>query len=155
MIYIYPPQSFNYYRFIRNTSICTSTILIKRSIIKGAKFTNTKIQLENIAIGYSTKDVELNYLRESSSSTLRDLNINSQYFKSYVLKNKSKKIYLKNRQNHTIQKIVHKNLEIAGGISYDQEEKEYAESIYKTFFEPDNELGTQENIRPFRYYKKR
>mgnify|MGYP001162204643 CR=1 FL=1 len=42
-VYIYPPQSFNYYRFIRNTSICTSTILIKRSIIKGAKFTNTKI----------------------------------------------------------------------------------------------------------------
>ena len=57
--------------------------------------------------------------------------------------------------NDTIQKIVHKNLEIAGGISYDQEEKEYAENIYKTFFEPDNELGTQENIRPFRYYKKR
>ena len=52
--------------------------------------------------------------------------------------------------NDTIQKIVHKNLEIAGGISYDQEEKEYAENIYKTFFEPDNELGTQENIRPFK-----
>ena len=62
------------------------------------KFTNTKIHLENIAIGYWTKDVELNFLRESSSSTLKDLNINSKYFKKkkkYLGKLLNKKIKVK------------------------------------------------------------
>jgi aminobenzoyl-glutamate utilization protein B len=52
--------------------------------------------------------------------------------------------------NDTIQKIVHKNLESFGGISYDESENEYANEIYKTFIKPDNEIGSQENIRPFR-----
>ena len=52
--------------------------------------------------------------------------------------------------NDTIQKIVHKNLESFGGITYDESENEYANEIYKTFIKPDNEIGSQENIRPFR-----
>ena len=52
--------------------------------------------------------------------------------------------------NDTIQKIVHKNLESFGGIKYDESENEYANEIYKTFIKPDNEIGSQENIRPFR-----
>ena len=52
--------------------------------------------------------------------------------------------------NDTIQKIVHKNLESFGGITYDQSENKYANEIYKTFIKPDNEIGSQENIRPFR-----
>jgi|TARA_B100001093_G_scaffold71799_1_gene62360 teichuronic acid biosynthesis glycosyltransferase TuaG len=36
------PSSFNQKKFIKNTSICTSTMMIKRSIIKNVKFTNTK-----------------------------------------------------------------------------------------------------------------
>ena len=52
--------------------------------------------------------------------------------------------------NDTIQKIVHKNLELFGGISYDESENEYANEIYKTFIKPDNKIGSQENIRPFR-----
>ena len=36
------PNSFNKKQFIKNTSICTSTMMIKRSIIKNTKFTNTK-----------------------------------------------------------------------------------------------------------------
>ena len=51
--------------------------------------------------------------------------------------------------NDTIQKIVHKNLESFGGITYDKSENEYANEIYKTFIKPDNEIGSQENIRPF------
>ena len=51
--------------------------------------------------------------------------------------------------NDTIQKIVHKNLESFGGIKYDESENEYANEIYKTFIKPDNEIGSQENIRPF------
>ena len=53
-------------------------------------------------------------------------------------------------QNDAIQKVVHKNLSMAGGIKYNQEENDYAKTIYETFFQPDNELGTQENIRPFK-----
>ena len=52
--------------------------------------------------------------------------------------------------NDTIQKIVHKNLSEIGGVSYDEEETKYAAEIYETFFEPDNEIGTQESIRPFK-----
>ena len=52
--------------------------------------------------------------------------------------------------NDTIQKIVHKNLESFGGITYDENENKYANEIYNTFIKPDNEIGSQENIRPFR-----
>jgi aminobenzoyl-glutamate utilization protein B len=52
--------------------------------------------------------------------------------------------------NDTIQKIVHKNLSILGGISYNKDENQYASEIYKTFFNPDNEIGSQESVRPFR-----
>jgi teichuronic acid biosynthesis glycosyltransferase TuaG len=40
---IIPPLSFNYSSFIRNTSISTSTMMVKRKDIKNIKFTNTKI----------------------------------------------------------------------------------------------------------------
>ena len=40
---ITPPLSFNYLSFIHNTSIATSTMMIKRKEIKNIKFTNTKI----------------------------------------------------------------------------------------------------------------
>ena len=52
--------------------------------------------------------------------------------------------------NDTLQKIVHKNLEDLGGITYDEDEYEYASEIYTTFFEPDNEIGSQELVRPFK-----
>ena len=52
--------------------------------------------------------------------------------------------------NDTIQKIVYKNLESFGGITYDENENKYANEIYKTFIKPNNEIGSQENIRPFR-----
>jgi teichuronic acid biosynthesis glycosyltransferase TuaG len=40
---IYNPSKLNYSNFIRNTSIATSTMMIKKSEIKNIKFTNTKI----------------------------------------------------------------------------------------------------------------
>ena len=52
--------------------------------------------------------------------------------------------------NDTIQKIVHKNLDEMGGISYNKKEENFAKEIYKTFFQPDNEIGSQENVRPFK-----
>jgi teichuronic acid biosynthesis glycosyltransferase TuaG len=40
---VFPPKSFNYDLFINNTSIGTSTMMIKNSIVGNAKFTNTKV----------------------------------------------------------------------------------------------------------------
>ena len=37
------PSKLNYYEFIKNTSIPTSTMMIKREKIKNTRFTNTKI----------------------------------------------------------------------------------------------------------------
>ena len=37
------PDKFNYSTFIKNTSICTSSVIIKRDIIKNNEFTNTPI----------------------------------------------------------------------------------------------------------------
>ena len=52
--------------------------------------------------------------------------------------------------NDTIQKIVHKNLIEAGGIKYSKDEYKFANEIYKTFIDPDNVIGSQELVRPFK-----
>ena len=52
--------------------------------------------------------------------------------------------------NDILQKVVHGNLKNLGGITYDGFENEYASEIYTTFFEPDNEIGSQELVRPFK-----
>ena len=62
------------------------------------QFSNTDIFYENFAVGDIDKDVELNYLNETSSSTLRDINVNSNYFKrkeQYFGKLMNKKIIVK------------------------------------------------------------
>ena len=41
--FVEPPKTFTFKEFIRNTSIGTSTMMVKRKIIKGVKFTNTEI----------------------------------------------------------------------------------------------------------------
>jgi len=41
--YIYAPKRFTYSKFIKNTSIATSTMIVSRKISKGIKFTDTKI----------------------------------------------------------------------------------------------------------------
>tara|TARA_X000000368_G_C23057040_1_gene724447 strand:- start:2389 stop:3831 length:1443 start_codon:yes stop_codon:yes gene_type:complete len=51
--------------------------------------------------------------------------------------------------NETIQKIVHKNLENLGGIFYTREENVYANKIYQTFLDPSDQIGSQENVRPY------
>ena len=41
--FIMPPTSFDYLSFIHNTSIATSTMMVKRSVLKNIKFSKTKI----------------------------------------------------------------------------------------------------------------
>ena len=52
--------------------------------------------------------------------------------------------------NDTIQKIVHKNLSLLGGIKYSKSEIKYAREIYKTLIKPSTEIGSQEDVLPFK-----
>ena len=56
-------------------------ILIRNSNILKKRYSNTNIFIENFAIGDTTKTVEFNNLNETSSSTIKSLDINSKYFK--------------------------------------------------------------------------
>ena len=72
--------------------------LLKNSEKFKKKFSNTKIYLKNYAVGNINKNVELNYLHETSSSTLKNLNTTSDYFKKkekYFGKLINKKIVVK------------------------------------------------------------
>ena len=51
--------------------------------------------------------------------------------------------------NETIQKIVHKNLTNLGGFTYTESENEYAKEIYKTFFNPNIEIGSQQSVADY------
>ena len=48
--------------------------------------------------------------------------------------------------NDTIQRIMHEKLLSRGGISYSSEENIFAKEIYKTFLNPSDQIGDQENI---------
>ncbi len=94
---IKPPLTFTYYSFIKNTSIATSTMIVKRKIIKNIKFTNTKICedyffkcqiLKKIKIAFGVNKFLTNYrIRSDSlqSSKLRNIywiwKINNEYNK--------------------------------------------------------------------------
>jgi aminobenzoyl-glutamate utilization protein B len=51
--------------------------------------------------------------------------------------------------NDVIQKKMHANLQMYGGISYTEAENNYAKTIYKTFIKPSNDIGSQENVQPY------
>jgi len=52
--------------------------------------------------------------------------------------------------NHTLQKIMHKNLVSRGGIKYSKEENKYAKEIYQTMVSPGRKIGDQEKISAYR-----
>ena len=54
--------------------------------------------------------------------------------------------------NDTLQSLMNKKLIKRGGISYDNEEKEFAEKIYKTLLNPTSSIGDQEKILPYRTF---
>ena len=76
----------------------TFKILLKNSKKLKKKFNKTNIILENLAVGKANQNVDLNYLNETSSSTIRNINTNSDYFKKkekYFGKLINKKIIVK------------------------------------------------------------
>tara|TARA_A100001011_G_scaffold333092_1_gene360643 strand:+ start:229 stop:978 length:750 start_codon:yes stop_codon:yes gene_type:complete len=100
---INPPIKFNFENFIKNTSIATSTMMVKRITIKGIKFTNTKICedyffkckiLKKIKFAYCIKKYLTRYrIRENSlqSNKFKNLywiwKINSKFNKLNFLEN--------------------------------------------------------------------
>jgi len=77
--------------FLNNIKICkivsfeaspqNFNVLKKKALVFKKKNKNTKIILENIALGGEKKNEILNQMLESSSSSIKKLNINSNYFK--------------------------------------------------------------------------
>ena len=74
-------------------------ILIKNTNEIKSKFKETKIFLENIALGSKHEKIFLKHISESSSSTIRELNKESKYFKK-------KFFFLKNSNNQDLFKRI-------------------------------------------------
>ncbi len=75
----------------------TFKLLKKKELNFKKRFKNTKIKLENLALGSERKNVILKHMSESSSSTISQINKNSPYFKKkYKLLNffDSQKLYV-------------------------------------------------------------
>tara|TARA_X000001036_G_scaffold404536_2_gene411893 strand:- start:366 stop:1100 length:735 start_codon:yes stop_codon:yes gene_type:complete len=86
-IYSFEPSPISY-------KILTQNIIkIKR------KFNKTKFFLENIALGSRHEKIYIKHISESSSSTIRELNTNSKYFKK-------KFFFLKNIKNQNLYKKI-------------------------------------------------
>ena len=52
--------------------------------------------------------------------------------------------------NDAIQRVMYQKLTQRGGISYDKNEKKYAEKIYQTLISPSGKIGDQKNVLPYR-----
>lgn len=52
--------------------------------------------------------------------------------------------------NDTIAAIMDRNLQIVGGVHYSQAEQAFAEEIYKTLFQPEFTLGSEQDIQPIK-----
>jgi len=107
---IRPPFKLNFNSFVKNTSIATSTMIVKRKIAKNIKFTNTEICedyyfkckiLKKIKFAYCLKQYLTNYrIRENSlqSNKLRNFfwiwKINSKYNKFNFLQNLNSLLFI-------------------------------------------------------------
>ena len=73
---------------------------LKKNLVKlKKKFRNTKIYIENFAIGNENKLLKINQFSESSSSTIKPVNLKSNYFKK-------KFFFLKNNNNESLIKKI-------------------------------------------------
>tara|TARA_B100000686_G_C16652543_1_gene896380 strand:+ start:422 stop:1192 length:771 start_codon:yes stop_codon:yes gene_type:complete len=103
MTEIKPEKYFSFEKFIRNTSIATSTMIIKRSIIGNIEFTNTKICedyffkcqiLKKIEYAYCLPENLMKYRIRKDS--LQSNKIRNLYWIWYINKNYNKMNFLKN-----------------------------------------------------------
>ena len=100
---IAPESFFTFEKFIRNTSIATSTMIVKRSIIDNIKFSNTKICedyffkcqiLKKVHYAYCLSKNLMKYRIRKGS--LQSNKIRNLYWIWYINKNYNKMILFKN-----------------------------------------------------------
>ena len=100
---IKPMEKYDFKSFIKDTSIATSTMILKKNLVKGNKFTNTEIcedyyfkckALKKVKYAFCLKNYLTKYrIRDDSmqSSKLKNLywiwKINNKYNKFGILKN--------------------------------------------------------------------
>ena len=100
---IKPEKFFNFNKFTKNTSIATSTMIIKRSLIGNTKFTNTKIcedyffkcqMLKKANFAYCFSENLMKYRIRKNS--LQSNKIRNLYWIWYINKNYNKMSLIKN-----------------------------------------------------------
>ena len=100
---VIPEQFFTFEKFVTNTSIATSTMIVKRSIIDNIKFSNTKICedyffkcqiLKKVHYAYCLSENLMKYRIRKGS--LQSNKIRNLYWIWYINKNYNKMILLKN-----------------------------------------------------------
>ena len=100
---IIPDNFFTFEKFIRNTSIATSTMIVKRSIIENIKFSNTKICedyffkcqiLKKVHYAHCLSENLMKY--RITKGSLQSNKIRNLYWIWYINKNYNKMILLKN-----------------------------------------------------------
>ena len=97
------PRKSNFFDFIHNTSICTSTMIIKRHIAQSVKFTNTKICEDYFYKCKILKKTKFAYCLNQilTKYQIRDNSLQDNYFKNFywiwsINKNYNKLNFLKN-----------------------------------------------------------
>ena len=100
---VMPEQFFTFKKFVTNTSIATSTMIVKRSIIDNIKFSNTKICedyffkcqiLKKVYYAHCLSENLMKYRIRKGS--LQSNKIRNLYWIWYINKNYNKMILLKN-----------------------------------------------------------
>ena len=100
--FVSPAKEYDFKKFVRDTSICTSTMIIKRNILKNIEFTNTvicedyffKCKVLNICNAYCLDDFLTKYRIRNNSLQSSSLNnfywiwkINKEYNKFNFVEN--------------------------------------------------------------------
>jgi teichuronic acid biosynthesis glycosyltransferase TuaG len=100
---IMPPEKINFDSFVKNTSIGTSTMIIKKNLVKNVNFTNTKICedyyfkckiLKKIKYAYCVTEILTKYRIRSNS--LQSNKIRNFYWIWYINKNYNQFNFFKN-----------------------------------------------------------
>ncbi len=106
---ISPAKEYDFKKFVNDTSICTSTMIVKRNILKNIEFTNSEIcedyffkcKILKICNGYCLDDFLTKYrIRDNSlqSSSLKNFywiwKINKQYNKFNFIENFTSLIFI-------------------------------------------------------------
>ena len=84
-IIVYPSKDYDYKKFIHDTSICTSTMIVRKEILKGVEFTNSKICEDYYFKCKLLKKTKFAYCLKKNLSKyrIRDKSLQSNNFRNF------------------------------------------------------------------------